>query len=54
MKGLLDVPICCVEDQGRPRYLLSPSVQEVGPVFRPKGSTRYSANTHQGVGEFFT
>ena len=50
MKGLLDAPICCVEDQVEPRYLLSPPTgQDFGTPFRPKGSTRYSANVNKGI-----
>lgn len=50
MKGLLDAPICCVEDFTEPRYLLSPPTGlEYESVFLPKGSTRYSANTNKGV-----
>ena len=59
MKGLLDVPICSVEDQAAPRYLLSPpSGQDFRQGgFMPKGNTRYSANISKmipaiGVGEF--
>ena len=57
MKGLLDIPICSVEDQVEARYLLSPPTgQEFGLPFRPKGSTRYSANVNKefpavGVGK---
>ena len=51
MKGLLDVPICCVEDFTEPRYLLSPPTgQQLESVFPPpKGNTRYSANIQKGV-----
>ena len=44
MKGLNDIPICYVEDHMHQRFLLSaPSGQDLGPGYRPPGSTRYSA-----------
>lgn len=51
MKGLLDAPICRVEDFIEPRYLLSaPTGQDLeGPGFTPRGNTRYSANINKGV-----
>lgn len=52
MKGLLDVPICCVEDSTEPRCLLSPPTgqdlwQQAGAS--PRGNTRYSANINKGL-----
>lgn len=50
IKGLLDAPICCVEDSTPQRILWSPpSGQEFGPPFVPRGSTRYSANRTKSV-----
>lgn len=51
MKGLLDIPICCVEDYAEPRYLLSPPTgQDFGQIYVPlKGNTRYSANINKGI-----
>ena len=49
MKGLLDVPICYVEDNME-RSLPSPtSGTDFGPPFRPQGSTRYAANKLKGA-----
>eukprot|EP00731_Ephydatia_muelleri_P032420 Em0023g927a len=45
IKGLLDSPICCVEDNVSPRMLLSPPSEGLrGEPYRPPGNTRYSAN----------
>lgn len=50
IKGLLDVPICCVEDNAPQRILWSPpSGQDFGPKYVPRGSTRYSANRTKSV-----
>ena len=44
MKGLNDIPICYVEDNLHQRFLMSaPSGQDLGPGYRPPGSTRYGA-----------
>ena len=57
MKGLNDIPICYVEDHMHQRFLLSaPSGQDLGPGYRPPGSTRYSARgklqSAVGIGKF--
>lgn len=45
MKGILDSPICMVEDNIERRILWSaPSGENFSTSFRPPGSTRYSAN----------
>ena len=45
MKGLLDIPICVVEDNIERRILWSaPSGQDFSVHYRPPGSGRYSAN----------
>lgn len=50
MKGLNDIPICYVEDQLHRRLLMSaPSGQDLGPGYRPPGSTRYGANRGKGI-----
>lgn len=50
MKGLLDIPICCVEDSATKRWLVSPpSGQDHGSPYRPPGSTRYSGNKMKGI-----
>lgn len=56
IKGLLDVPICYIEDNTEQRYLMSaPSGQDLGPGYYPPGSTRFSARGDLppavGVGE---
>ena len=57
MKGLNDIPICYVEDNLYQRFLMSaPSGQDLGPGYRPPGSTRYGARgklqSAVGIGEF--
>lgn len=51
MKGLLDVPVCRVEDNTERRYLLSPPTGQdfSGYEYVPQGSTRYSANINKGI-----
>ncbi len=56
IKGLLDAPICCIEDNTEPRYLMSaPSGQDFRQQYYPPASTRFSARGHLlpavGVGE---
>ena len=58
MKGLNDAPICYIEDNTEPRYLLSPpSGQDFSRrQYHPPGSTRFSARGNVppavGVGEY--
>ena len=58
MKGLLDVPICCVEDNMDQRILWSPpSGQDLSSVYFPRGNSRYGANSLKqfpaiGIGEY--
>ncbi len=50
MKGLLDVPVCRVEDNTERRYLLSPPTgQDFGRGYIPQGNTRYSSNINKGI-----
>lgn len=57
MKGLLDAPICIVEDNYERRLLYSaPTNEDYSIHYRPSGSTRYSANGNKqtpaiGIGE---
>lgn len=45
MKGLLDVPICIVEDNYERRLLYSaPTGQDYSIHYKPSGNTRYGAN----------
>ena len=45
IKGLLDLPICMVEDNVERRYLWSPpSGEDYSCYYRPRGSTRYGSN----------
>ena len=45
IKGLLDLPICMVEDNVERRFLWSPpSGEDYGGFERPRGSTRYGSN----------
>ena len=48
MKGLTDDPICSVEDnKDRPRPMSALTNRDLGPGYRPPGSSRYSANTNK-------
>ena len=50
MKGLVDSPICYVEDNTeRQRPPSAPSGRDFGQGFRPPGSTRYGSNTDKDV-----
>lgn len=57
MKGLLDVPICVVEDNYERRLVFSaPTGEDYSTHYRPPGNTRYSANKNKhipaiGIGE---
>ena len=45
IKGLLDLPICMVEDNVERRFLWSPpSGEDYAGFERPRGSTRYGSN----------
>lgn len=58
MKGLLDVPICMVEDNLERRILWSaPSGDNFHVQYKPPGCTRYSANAREpavGIGELLS
>ena len=50
MKGLLDIPICVVEDNIERRILWSaPTGEDFSIHYRPQGHGRYSANINKHI-----
>lgn len=50
MKGLLDIPICVVEDNIERRILWSaPTGEDFSIHYRPPGHGRYSANINKHI-----